>query len=292
VKGIILAGGTGSRLWPASLVTNKHLLALYDKPVIYYPLTTLFAAGVREVTIVTSPEHRDAFSHLLGDGEYFGAEITYAVQKEPRGLVDALRPALIGLAGTDVAVILGDNFFHGIGLGRQLASLHPQDHRARIFAYRVSNPTSYGVVTLDSTGLPTDIQEKPSKAESPYAVTGMYFYPPDVLDMMEDVRASPRGEFEISTLNNLYLTQGRLDVTVLSRGTTWLDTGTPSDLQRAGEFVRIIEERQGVKLGCPEEVAWLNGWLSEDAFIASAGRNGDSQYSVYLANLLREGGLT
>lgn len=287
MKGVLLAGGTGSRLGPATIATNKHLLAIFDKPMIYYPLSTLFAAGVREVMLVTSPQHEAAFRQLLGDGSRFGAHIEYGIQPEPRGLVDGLLHTKHFVAGHEVAVVLGDNLFHGTGLGRHLQT-YPAPDRAQVFAYRVADPTAYGVVTISRSGTALSIEEKPKSPGSNLAVTGLYFYPQDVMEFAMRVGPSQRGEYEISTLNESYLLANRLDVSVLPRGTTWLDAGTAQDLQRASEFVSIVEERQGIKIGCPEEVAWLNGWLSDEQLARSLSHSAGNPYVEYLAALITE----
>ena len=287
VRGVLLAGGSGSRLWPSTIATNKHLLAIFDKPMVYYPLSTLFAAGVREVTVVTSPRQEHNFRDLLGDGSKFGAVIRYQPQDAPRGLVHALLQAHKFISDHQVALILGDNLFHGTGLGRHLQTYANPD-RAHVFAYRVADPSAYGVVTLDSSGQAQTIREKPADRRSHLAVTGLYFYPRDVAELAKEVTPSARGEYEITSLNELYLDAKRLDVSVLPRGTTWLDAGTAKDLQRASEFVSIVEERQGIKIGCPEEVAWRNGWLSDAELLAAFQKNTGTEYEQYLAKLVAE----
>lgn len=285
MKGIILAGGTGSRLWPVTRAVSKQLLPVYDKPMIHYPLATLMAAGLREVLVITTPEDGSAFEVLLGDGGDLGMRIAYAQQPRPEGLAQAFLIAEDFLAGDQAALILGDNLFHGHGLGRTLAGLTHQDG-AHVFAYEVANPSEYGVVEFDSSGTVLSIEEKPHQPRSRYAVPGLYFYNENVVDVAKTITPSARGELEITAVNDHYLQQGRLTVTVLDRGTAWLDTGTFRSLQDAGEFVRVLEDRQGTKVGCIEEVAWRNGWITDSQLEEVAQPLLKSGYGSYLLGLI------
>ena len=285
MKGIILAGGTGSRLWPITKGVCKQLLPVYDKPMIHYPLATLMAAGLREVQIITTPEDADAFRRLLGDGSTLGMHLDYAVQAKPEGLAQAFLIAEDFLNGDQAALILGDNLFHGYGLGRTLANL-TQQNGAHVFAYEVANPSEYGVVEFAPDGQVLSIEEKPETPRSRYAVPGLYFYDETVVDVAKTVRPSARGELEITAVNDAYLALGTLTVTVLDRGTAWLDTGTFRSLQDAGEFVRVLEDRQGTKVGCIEEIAWRNGWIDDEQLEQLAEPLLKSGYGTYLRNLL------
>jgi glucose-1-phosphate thymidylyltransferase len=287
MRGIILAGGTGSRLWPITRVVSKQLVPVYDKPLIYYPLSTLMLAGISDVLVITTPEHTTQFQHLLGDGSAFGMDIRFAVQERPEGLAQAFVIAADFIADSPVALVLGDNIFYGAGLGSEL-SRHAEVDGGHIFAYEVAEPSDYGVVELDAEGRPVGIAEKPTHPRSSYAVPGLYFYSPDVVEIARNLTPSARGELEITAVNDAYLRQGRLGVTVLPRGTAWLDTGTFSSLVQASEFIRVIEERQGLKIGCPEEVAWRNGWIDDAALRAHAAAMPNSGYGAYLANLLAQ----
>jgi glucose-1-phosphate thymidylyltransferase len=289
VRGIILAGGTGSRLHPITLGTSKQLLPVYDKPMIYYPLTTLMLAGIRDVLVITTPTDAEAFSSLLGDGHQFGISISYAVQSSPDGLAQAF---LIGRdhIGTDSsALALGDNIFYGPGLGSQLSRFRDIDG-GTIFAYRVANPTAYGVVEFDDDFRAVSLEEKPKTPRSQYAVPGLYFYDNDVIEIAAGLKPSDRGELEITDVNRSYLEQGRLSVEVLPRGTAWLDTGTFDSLLDAGNYVRTIEERQGLKIGVPEEVAWRLGYVTDDELRERAELLVKSGYGTYLLNLLDRAG--
>jgi len=285
VKGIILAGGTGSRLWPVTIGVSKQLLPVYDKPLVYYPLTTLMSAGIREILIITTPEDSSAFQRLLSDGSQFGISVTYAVQPTPDGLAQAF---IIGekFVGSDsCALVLGDNIFHGTGLGEELKSV-TNPSGATIFAYRVADPTAYGVVEFDKSGRVISVEEKPEKPKSNYAVPGLYFYDNSVLEVAKSVKPSARGELEITTVNNVYLEAGMLSVKVLPEGTAWLDSGTFESLHDAASYVRVIEERQGKKVGCPEEIAWRNGWLSDTQLGSIGDQLIKSGYGKYLRSLL------
>ena len=285
MRGIILAGGTGSRLWPITLGVSKQLMPVYDKPMVYYPLSTLMMAGVREVLVITTPDDQVAFRRLLGDGDTLGMRIEYAVQPRPEGLAQAF---LIGedfLGGQSAALVLGDNIFYGAGLGTALARL-PEPDGGRVFAYHVSNPQDYGVVEFDADGRVLSIEEKPQRPKSSYAVPGLYFYDASVVEVARGLRPSARGELEITAVNELYRRQGRLAVSVLDRGTAWLDTGTFASLRQATEFVSVVEERQGLKIGCIEEVAWRNGWLDDDGLRRVAEPLAKSGYGTYLLGLL------
>jgi glucose-1-phosphate thymidylyltransferase len=285
VKGIILAGGTGSRLWPMTLAISKQLVPVYDKPMVFYPLSTLIAAGVRDVLVITSPDQVELFRRLLGDGAAFGISLSYAEQAAPKGLAQAFTIGADFIGDSDVALILGDNIFHGVGIGTELSRLGPLDG-GRVFACHVARPQDYGVVELDEAGSPISIAEKPAQPRSSLAVAGLYFYSPDVVELAGGLRPSARGELEITDLNAVYLSQRRLHVTVLPRGTAWLDTGTVAGLVQAAEFVRVIEERQGLKVGCPEELAWRNGWLTDDELRTRAETMPGSGYGEYLLSLL------
>lgn len=285
MKGIILAGGTGSRLWPITIGVSKQLLPVYDKPLIYYPLSTLMSAGIREILIITTPEDAAAFHRLLGDGHQFGISLSYAVQNEPNGLAEAF---IIGeeFIGTDsCALILGDNIFHGTGLGTELQAV-TNTTGALIFAYRVADASAYGVVEFDASGTPLSIEEKPSHPKSNYAVPGLYFYDNNVVAIAKSVTPSPRGEREITAINNAYLKNGTLSVHTLPEGTAWLDSGTFGTLQDAADYVRVIEERQGIKVCCPEETAWRNSWITDAELSESARQLFSSGYGAYLAGLL------
>ncbi len=286
MKGIILAGGTGSRLWPITKGVSKQLLPVYDKPMIHYPLATLMAAGLREVLIITTPEDSETFSRLLGDGSPWGMTIEYAVQPKPEGLAQAFIIAEDFLAGDSAGLILGDNLFYGPSLGRKLT-----DQTAvvggHVFAYEVANPSEYGVVEFGPDSVAISIEEKPARPKSNFAVPGLYFYDSSVVGVAKAIKPSARGELEITAVNDHYLQQGQLGVTVLERGTAWLDTGTFKTLQDAGEFVRVMEDRTGTKIGCVEEVAWRNGWISSDQLRELAQPLMKSGYGEYLLNLAK-----
>ena len=288
MKGIILAGGSGTRLWPITKGISKQLMPIFDKPMVYYPLSTLMQAGIREVLVITTPEYSAQFRALLGDGSELGMSIAYAQQPSPDGLAQAF---LIGedFIGTDsVALVLGDNIFHGFALGSQLRSLTDIDG-GMIFAYQVSNPEAYGVVEFDESMTAVSIEEKPERPKSSYAVPGLYFYDNTVIEVAKGVVPSHRGELEISSVNEHYLLSGKLQVSLLDRGTAWLDTGTFESMMQASEYVRVIEARQGIKLGCIEEVAWRAGWIDDAQLARLAGPLSKSGYGVYLQALLETG---
>jgi glucose-1-phosphate thymidylyltransferase len=285
MRGIILAGGTGSRLWPITRAISKQLMPVYDKPMIFYPLSTLMMAGIREVLIITTPEDSAQFRRLLGDGADLGLSVSYAVQPEPKGLAQAFTIGADFIGGESVALVLGDNIFYGSGLGSQLSTLTDVDG-GHIFAYQVATPSDYGVVEFGADGRVVSIEEKPVNPRSSYAVPGLYFYSRDVVEIAAGLTPSARGELEITAVNDAYLKQGRLSVGVLPRGTAWLDTGTFASLVQASEFVRVVEERQGLKIGCPEEIAWRNGWISDDELAVHAATLKKSGYGDYLLSLL------
>ena len=285
MKGIILAGGTGSRLWPITKGVSKQLLPVYDKPMIHYPLATLMAAGLREILIITTPEDAESFTRLLGDGTAWGLRIEYAVQPHPDGLAQAFLISEGFLQGHGAALILGDNLFYGPRLGRHLSAL-TNIEGGHVFAYEVANPAEYGVVAFDEHGVALSIEEKPTKPRSNFAVPGLYFYDSSVVDVAKQIQPSARGELEITAVNEYYLTAGQLTVTVLERGTAWLDTGTFRTLQDAGEFVRVMEDRTGTKVGCIEEVAWRNGWINDAELCELAEPLRKSGYGDYLVSLL------
>jgi glucose-1-phosphate thymidylyltransferase len=285
MKGIVLAGGTGSRLWPITKGVSKQLLPVYDKPLIHYPLGTLFLSGIREILIITTSEDQEMFKRLLGDGTQYGADFQYAIQSKPNGLAEAF---IIGegfIGKQDVALVLGDNIFHGVGLGTQLGSINTANG-ATIFAYKVSDPKSYGVVELSKDGKIISIEEKPEQPKSNYAVPGLYFFDSNVASIAKNVKPSARGELEITSIIEQYMRAEKLTVKILERGTTWLDTGTFKSLHAAASYVQIIEERQGSKISCLEEISWQNGWISSQELLSVAGNYNNNPYGNYLKDLL------
>jgi glucose-1-phosphate thymidylyltransferase len=285
MKGIVLAGGTGSRLWPITRGVSKQLLPVYDKPMVHYPIATLMNAGLREILIITTREDQPAFVRLLGDGAELGVQYSYVIQERPEGLAQAFLLAADFLAGGPAGLVLGDNIFHGPGLGRKLRTLDVVDG-GHVFAYRVANPSEYGVVEFDETGRAISLEEKPAEPKSNYAVPGLYFYGPDIVEVARAIKPSARGELEITAVNQHYLEHGRLTVSVLPRGTAWLDTGTFRSLHDAAEYVRVMEDRQGLKLACLEEIAWRNGWIDDAQLVALAEPLLKSGYGEYVASLL------
>ncbi len=282
--GIVLAGGAGTRLWPLTIATSKQLLPVYNKPLIFYPISTLMAAGIREIVIITTPSDQIAFQKLLGDGKKYGATFHFEVQEKPEGLAQAFLIAEKHIQEKKVCLILGDNIFYGTGLGRQL-SKYSQISGAQIFAYRVSDPERYGVVEFDQFGNAISIEEKPTKPRSSYAIPGLYFYDETILDIAKQVTPSARGELEISTVNEKYLDSKRLSVEILQRGTVWFDTGTFSSLNDASTFVRTVEERQGIKIGLIEEIAYRNSWINKSQVEVLADSYKDGELSLYLREI-------
>jgi glucose-1-phosphate thymidylyltransferase len=287
MRGIILAGGSGTRLWPITKGISKQLMPIYDKPMVYYPLSTLMMAGINEILVITTPEYNEQFRALLGDGTALGIRLEYAVQPSPDGLAQAFIIGEEFIGDDSVALVLGDNIFHGTGLGSALRK-HNDIDGALIFAYQVSDPSAYGVVEFDADFTALSIEEKPAAPKSNYAVPGLYFYDNDVVRIAKTIEPSARGELEISTVNERYLEAGRLSVQVLDRGTAWLDTGTFESMMQASEYVRVIEDRQGFKIGCIEEIAWRAGWIDDERLAELAAPLVKSGYGAYLRTLLTQ----
>ena len=285
MKGIILAGGAGTRLYPLTMVTSKQLLPVYDKPMIYYPLSTLMLAGIQDILIISTPEDTPRFENLLGDGSQFGINLSYTVQPSPDGLAQAFLLGEEFIGDEACAMVLGDNIFYGNGFSKILraaAANAEQNARATVFGYYVTDPERFGIVEFDESGKVVSVEEKPQHPKSNYAITGLYFYPKGVSGMAHDVKPSARGELEITTLNDMYLKRDELDVQLLGRGFAWLDTGTMDSLVEAADFVQMVEKRQGIKISAPEEIAYKNGWISKEKLLESAERYGKSPYGAHL----------
>lgn len=289
-RGIILAGGSGTRLHPLTSTVSKQLMPVYDKPMIYYPLATLMLSGIRDVLVITTPRDQQAFADLLGNGHQWGVDIRYAVQPSPDGLAQAFILGADFIGDAHAALVLGDNIFYGGGLTQKLRHAAAQESGASVFAYYVQDPERYGVVEFDSEGKAIGIEEKPEQPRSQYAVTGLYFYDNDVVDIARQIKPSPRGELEITDVNRVYLERGDLAVEVMSRGTAWLDTGTHNSLLDAANFIRVVEERQGLKVACPEEIAFRMGYINQEQLLALAKPLAKSGYGIYLEGLLRDEG--
>lgn len=287
MKGVILAGGSGTRLHPLTIALSKQVLPVYDKPMIYYPLSLLMLAGIREILVITTPNDAEAFKRMLGDGADFGVELSYAEQPSPDGLAQAFIIGRDFIGDDSVALVLGDNILYGTGLGEVIGSAAAKQSGATVFGYRVHDPERYGVVSFDNANKVTSIEEKPEHPKSNYAVIGLYFYDNDVVDIAANVKPSSRGELEITDVNRAYLERGDLGVKLLGRGFAWFDTGTHNSLLDAGNFVRTLSERQGLRISSPEEIGWRQGWLSDDSLLQASSRFGKSGYGVYLASLLK-----
>ncbi len=287
-KGIILAGGNGSRLYPITKATSKQLIPVYDKPMIYYPLSTLMLAGIKDILIITTPHDNDSFKSLLGNGSQFGININYKIQLNPEGIAQAFLIAEDFIENSSVTLILGDNLFHGDFFVNRLQKNYQLNEGASIFAYSVVDPERYGVVEFDANGLAYNIEEKPKEPKSKYAITGLYFYDNSVVEKAKKIKPSKRGELEITDLNKMYMKEGKLIVEKMNRGMTWLDTGTTDSLHEASSYIRSLEKRQGLKIGCPEEVAWRMGFINDEQLYLLSSKLTKSGYGVYLQNILNE----